>query len=132
MERVHDAVGSAFHTTTEGVVVTVVVVVSHLASRGMINYSSSAKNLDLRRWVDWLDRDLTLAARRAGVGLEGGSLISLVVRDVELGVGRSTVVRDGLTVLVGLYTRLLIASVGVIDVVGLLVDTTTIITLSDV
>lgn len=37
VEGVHDAVGSALHTTPEGVVVTVVVVVTHLA-RGLVNY----------------------------------------------------------------------------------------------
>lgn len=41
VEGVRDAVDSAFHTTTEGVVVTVVVVVTHPASFRVINYGSS-------------------------------------------------------------------------------------------
>ncbi|KAB8072158.1 hypothetical protein BDV29DRAFT_7325 [Aspergillus leporis] len=133
MERVHDAVGSAFHTTTEGVVFTVVVVVAHLACWGMVNYSSSAKNLDLRgRRIDWLDVELTTAERGAGVGVDGGSFVSAVVRDVKLGSGRGTVVRDVrgvLALLVGIYTNL--AGSLVVDVVGR-VDTTTIFTLSKV
>jgi hypothetical protein len=47
VEGVRDAVDSAFHTTTEGVVVTVVVVVTHLASFRVINYGSSFENFDL-------------------------------------------------------------------------------------
>lgn len=47
VEGVRDAVDSAFHTTTEGVVVTVVVVVTHFASFRVINYGSSLENFDV-------------------------------------------------------------------------------------
>lgn len=75
MEGVRDAVDSAFHTTTEGVVVTVVVVVTHLASLGVIYYCSGLENLDLvasrSRVLDTLYTDLTVGVRVPARNVEG-------------------------------------------------------------
>jgi predicted secreted protein len=85
MEGVRDAVDSAFHTTTEGVVVTVVVVVTHLASVGMIYYCSSLENLDLvasrSRGLDTLYTDLTVGVRVPARNVEGLSLEFAIVTD---------------------------------------------------
>ncbi|KAL5042706.1 hypothetical protein BDW71DRAFT_189467 [Aspergillus fruticulosus] len=85
MKGVRDAVDSAFHTTTEGVVVTVVIVVTHLASVGVINYSSGLKNLDLvagrSRGRDTLYTDLTVGVRVSAGDVEGLSLVLAVVTD---------------------------------------------------
>lgn len=88
MERVHDAVGSAFHTTTEGVVVTVVVVVAHLASRGVINHSLGLVNLEVggrgRSGSNGLYVEVATAVGVSAVGVDGLGLEAAVVRDVGL------------------------------------------------
>ncbi|KAL5334351.1 hypothetical protein BJX70DRAFT_19512 [Aspergillus crustosus] len=89
VEGVRDAVHSAFHTTTEGVVVTVVVVVTHLASWGVINYGSSLVNLDVavgrsRSRLDSLYRNLTVDLRAFAGNVVGWGLVRTVVRDVVL------------------------------------------------
>jgi hypothetical protein len=48
VEWMRDAVHSTLHTTAEGVVVTVVVVITHLASRGLVDSSVRLEDLDLR------------------------------------------------------------------------------------
>lgn len=48
VEWMRDAVDSTLHTTAEGVVVTVVVVVTHLASRGLVDSGVRLEDLDLR------------------------------------------------------------------------------------
>jgi hypothetical protein len=130
IEGVKDAVGSAFHATTEGVVVTVVVVVTHLASGGLINYSRSLKDLDVGGGrAHWLDVEGTGGG--SAVSFDGLGLVGAVVGDVEIGLG-GTVDVGGVLTSAGVLYRSLVGAVVGVDVVGRLVDTTTIFTLSDV
>jgi hypothetical protein len=87
VEGVRDAVHSAFHTTTEGVVVTVVVVVTHLASWGMINYGSSLEDLNVgvggsRGRLKSLYANLTAGVRVSAGNFEGRRLVGALVRGI--------------------------------------------------
>lgn len=139
--RVHDAVGSALHTTTEGVIVTVVVVVTHLARRRGINDSLGLENLHrvraARRLGNRLNVLLTAAVGVAGVGVDRLRLVSTVVRDVKLGLLELAVVRNVPRLLArtreGIYRSLRAAVVRRgRNVVGRIINPTTILALSDV
>jgi hypothetical protein len=136
-EWMRDAVDSTLHTTAEGVVVTVVVVVTHLASRGLIDSGVRLEDLDLRnRSGGGRTRRNRLYSKLAA---EGVSLLSferlrskgLVVGDVDLGLGPLN--RDvgsllGLVGLIRVYGTTTVRDADVVSRVG----TTTILSLSDV
>lgn len=118
VERVQQVIGRTLNATAEGVVLTLVVVVTHLASRGGVTDCSSLGNLGLGRSVARSLSDVDLgasvgfAAVRAGrllgvsavvrevgdrslrLGLVYGLLVATVVRDVDVvgGRGPATVV----------------------------------------
>ena len=146
MEGMHDAVGSTPNTAAEGVVVTLVVVVSHLASGVVIDYGLRLVNLErsgrCRRRLTRGNRLNVQAGGKRGAGrrintlrLEGrrrgtvrrGSFLreGPIVRDVK-GLGRLVRVYSGSTLGEGVVRR----GRGVC-VVGWL-GTTTIVSLSQV
>ena len=145
MEGMHDAVGSTPNTAAEGVVVTLVVVVSHLASGVVIDYGLRLVNLErsgrCRRRLTRGNRLNVQAGGKRGAGrrintlrLEGrrgtvrrGSFLreGPIVRDVK-GLGRLVRVYSGST----LGERVVRRGRG-ICVVGW-VSTTTIVSLSQV
>lgn len=146
MEGMHDAVGSTPNTAAEGVVVTLVVVVSHLASGVVIDYGLRLVNLErsgrCRRRLTRGNRlnvqtggkrgagrrinTLRLEGRRRGTVRRGSFLREgPIVRDVK-GLGRLVRVYSGSTLGEGVVRR----GRGVC-VVGWL-GTTTIVSLSQV
>jgi hypothetical protein len=140
VEWMRDAVDSTLHATAEGVVVTVVVVVTHLASRGLVDSGVRLEDLDLRDRSDGgrtrRNRLYSKLAAAEGVSLacfERLRSVGLVVGDVDLGLG--SLERDvgsllGLVGLVRVYGSL-VTTVRNVDVVSR-VGTATILSLSDV
>lgn len=98
VEGVQNAVGSTLHATAEGVVLTLVVVVTHLARCGCGVTDSSLRDRNRGRSVASGSGNLDFATGKAFAGVSGSrsglGLVAAVVRDV-----------DGLSrrVLVGVY-----------------------------
>jgi len=107
VEGVEDTLGSALNAAAEGVVVTLVVVVAHLARCGSYVTDSGSLDLDVGlggrvvRGRRLLELDLAAGILGALVGGSGLRLVTAVVRDVD-GVGRLVVGGGG---------RLLVATV---------------------
>lgn len=126
--RVDNALGNAFHTAAERVVVAFVVVVTHVASWGFVlNSRLGGGSFDCRRRVVFIPSGVGgLSVSVDGLGLVGVSVLCWLeaagVGDVESAV---------LVVVVRVYTGLIAGVVRDVDVVGG-TGSTTILFLSDV